>query len=538
MSTPTPGGVAFVSYQLDVMQKLIGYTFTPGHPDEWNHQAIDTLAQTLFAYGVTDVRDLGFYVGTQQGMTPRQVPGGETEAGIWYTTVQEPVTFPVCWFFNRRNNTRVYLGESITDYCQGIAHENESGTYYEPCPVPPNPATDEIGFGPLQVNFPDRWWLTFGVRFVGPDPATAVAVFLPHMGQEKTTWQRLRSGLLFIFGAVAMVVPGIGQAIGSYVFGSLAASYPTLVALTTQTAFNAALGGQDIEHAVGGALAGLAGNVAGGYAGAQINSTLVAKATAAVTTALLKGTDVGQAVSAALAQSGAGVIQSAIESPTPSTKEPPMTFDDTTYDPTAVDTSDYAFGGTIDLGMGFAPQDLTFGLGDVVTFGGDQGQPITFDESGNVVDGSAGVDISSGLPANVPPAAPSDGFDFGDIIAGVTQTAMAALKIYQATRGQTAPVAAVGPSQTVNRNGTVTTRSPDGTVTVGKPPAGTPVAVGDGSLIVNNGDGTYTLIDKNGAQQRVPYGQAPSAGLGGLSSTQLAMLAAGGLGLLFLLKRR
>lgn len=538
-ATPLPGGWEFVAYQLHVMQQLVGYSFAPpGHP-EWNDQAVDTLAQGLFAQGLADVRDLGFYRGVQQGTRPEQVVGGEGESGVWYQTVQVPASWPVCWFFNRRTNASYAnrMGYAITKWCppEGVLVQKEVD-YYEPCPTVPGP-NESIPFGPFTAYLPDRWHVTWSVQFIGTDPATSIPLFVPIVSKEESTWVQLRSAFSFLFGVVAMVVPGIGQAISSYVFGAqLAATYPALVNIATNTAFNAALGGQDIEHAVGRALASYAGGVAGGFTSAQIDSELLARLTAATTTAVLNGDDVARAVSSALLRTSAsGIINMATPSadtpaaPTASTGDP-MFFDDSAPADLSGEPM-FGPGGTYD----YLDQSGAFSDAYSFDFGDFDAGGFDFDAGGSWLDWG---NTSSSAP---PLTAIDDGGDWwDDALAKVTQVAMTALqltKAYQATK--LTPIAAP-PAQTVNKNGTITTRNPNGTVSVARPVTGQPVVAADGTLVVNNGDGTYTTISTTGVATTQSYGATTSSAsslFAGIDS-RLLVMGALGLGALLLLKGR
>jgi hypothetical protein len=539
---PLPGGVEFVAYQLRVEQQLFGYVYVTQRSD-WNDLATQQLAASLFASGITDVRDLAFHRSTESTTVQRSVSfacGQDT-----CTELQSvPVTYEAGWFYNKRTNARIDGIANIVDYCEPGWRDAGDAQYWATCPTLPPPGA-ALQF--RNFDLAERWKCDFLVQFVGDDQ---VAAFVPQVWRETSTWESLRSAIIFWFGAVSFIVPGLGAAIGGYVFGAaFAAAYPAIVSIATNVALNAALGGADIEHAVGRALASYAGAELGGFTGGQFDSDLVGKLTAATTTALLTNADVGQAVASALLRAGAsGTLSTGspaiVSAPAPTSGTAMATNQDdefgnvapsggfVDYLGTPGDVTDVelaALGGSpnLDPGTGFDPG------GQFVDF---STTPQAFDPSG----------MDTGIPdPNAPPLVTGNdgsGWSWDDALAKVTQLALTALqlnKAYQASQGR-APKAP-SPSQTVNKNGTVTTRNPNGTVTTARPVVGQPVVAADGTIVMNNGDGTYTTIDAGGHATNLRYppegSAAASSMFAGLDTATMIRYGVIGLGLVFAVSR-
>lgn len=534
-----------VRRQLDAEKRLFGYTY---HPDPAVDAAFTAeLARVINDMGIGDIRDIGLYTAT----TTRQETGivDYREAGDSGTIpIYGMVTVPTVegYFFNRRTNARLNTSLLVGRVCRETESQTECVDY--PAPDPAGPADF------YTVRGPDRWVGVMRAAFT-PD---GIVFFLPYPYREQSSWQSFREALTFFFGVASFAIPGLGAAIGQYVFGAqVAANYPALVSIATQTAFNAVLGGADIETAVSRALANYAGGGIGDIVGAQFDSQLLGKLTSAATTARLNDADVQQAVSMALLQAGAS---GTIALPTtPATVAPTVTqgdamefdvdlFPTNVYEaqpasepvfadagsaadpygaflPAAFGDGDYMFGGLDPFTSNMADFGDINQAGAPVFGGSDFG---TFDPSG----GDYGVTPT----VSTPPIADS-GTDWDAILSTISKAALTAIQINKAYQSSGAPPIKVAPpSQTVNRNGTITTRTPTGTVATSKLPVGVPYALPDGSLILNNGDGTYQITAPNGAVTRGSYATSAAPG-SGLSTQTALLLAAAGVGAVMLMRK-
>lgn len=559
MAESVPGGWEFVAFQLQREKALFGYRYVAVN-GEWDIEATNKLAQHLYSLGIADIRDLALYIGTER--TPDTTAQESYDCGDGQCTRDVVIpgkVLPVWWLYNRKTNARVASpGESGVPGGCVTRYIGESELPETQCVPQPGP-TGPVAFA--KFTLPDQNGIDFAVQFVSEQK---VAVFVPKFYRRETGWEAFRFGVLFIFSAFALAIPGLGPVISSYVLGtSFVAAYPALASIITQAAFNAVLGGMDIEHAVGRALAGYAGAQAGQFAGGQFDSTLIAKTTAAATTALLTGADVEKAVGMATLQYAGTLTQSLSTAPAPNLQpklEPAMDFDaftaeelvpegfqDLGFDASAFAPDQYLFDNTGVNPDSFVSQQL-----DTSSFGGDSLYDVTFEGSDDFVGPPEAIgDLTTysggALPANLPPQSPSDmvndqGWGWDDALSKVTQAALAALQVYKVYQAVgSPPIKSAGPSQTVNRTtGTITTTSPTGMTSTGKPPVGQPVAAADGSLIVNNGNGTYTVIGTDGSRTTRNYPDAAGTGsmLAGVSNQQLLLYGGLGLGAVFLLMRK
>lgn len=540
-----------VRAQLEAEKRLFGYRY---HPSDAAIDAAltDDLARVINDMGIGDIRDIGLYTGHEAQAVYETVCRDRGDSQECVTEPRE-VSVPVAYFFNRRTNARLHTALVVGEQCR----ELESGRVCDapiPLPAPEGPAAF------YTVRGPDRWVSPMDAGFT----PGGIIYFIPNTYRETSSWQDFRGALTFFFAVASFAIPGLGAAIGQYVFGAqLAASYPALVSVATNTAFNAVLGGADIDDAVKRAVASYAGAGFGDIVGAQVDSSLIGKLTSAATTARLNGTDVQQAVLMASLQAGASgnLLPTAPASVAPTIIDAGETMDEFGTDFDAVNLfpdNVYAFTGgepafadAGDFGVASGDGAYVFDsmgddaygafLGDALDFGAynEGGAPVfggsgdfgAFDPSG----GDYGVTPTGGGGVSTPPV--SAGTDWDGILSTITKAALTAIqinKVYQAT-GSPA-VKAPQPSQTVNANGTITTRTATGTVATSKLPVGAPYAMPDGSLIMNNGDGTYSITSPSGVVTRGAY--AVTAGASGLlGGNNVALLAALGVGAVLLMRK-
>ena len=505
--------------QLDIEKSLFGYQY---HADAALDAAFtDQLAQYLAGQGLGDIRELSFTRQPISGTVFRRVCYSRGDSD---ECVNEPVsvTQPGGWFVNNRSGAK--LARAMTDVsviCEPGPDPNTVNMDWRDCPAVPGEG-DAI---PLWVvNGPDRWVCTFYVAFT-PD---GVAYFLPLSRRQSSSWTDFREALVFFFTVASFAVPGIGAVIGQAVFGAqLAAAYPALVSVATNTIIQTTLSGGDVESAVTRAVAAYAGGLAGGLVGSGVDSAVIGRLSGAATTAALTGGDIKSAVAVALLQAGATMQPSVPDQPA---KGGPMDYGDFNSDT----------GGTVVTPGG--EFDYVFAVGEGTDFGSiNFDAPFSdapIDLSGDPMFGGGGYDV----PANVPPPSPSDGGSWNDALKMISTTALTALQVYKAYQSAGSPAPKSGlPAQTVRSDGTISTRNPNGTTSVSKPAPGQPYVMADGTLVLNNGDGTYTLIASDGTRTTRAYPTPSSGGalaLPGVSGQQWALIAAVGLGALFLMSRK
>jgi hypothetical protein len=172
-------------------------------------------------------------------------------------------------------------------------------------------------------------------------------------------------------------------------------------------------------------------------------------------------------------------------------------------------------------------------------------QPLsTTDAWGGETEGSGG-DSDSSFFSNI---------SFSDVVSGISNTAIALLRVNQAYRAAGSPsiqpatrTTVSGANQTVRADGTIITTDPmTGATTVNRAPVGVPYVLPNGSVVTNNGDGTYTTITTSGARTSQYAPITSSAGsIGGVltGSTMVpgvpnwAIVGGGAVALALLLKR-
>lgn len=348
-------------------------------------------------------------------------------------------------------------------------------------------------------------------------------------------------------------IPGLGQAIGQAVLGTLnITASPAIASFIGQTAVNTVLNGGDVESAIKNnlknQLTGGAGSFVGGEVGSLLNSDIIGKATAAATSAAIAGGDPKAAIVTAMIPYGVQTMEDYVFS---SGDIGGLPADDFAHmDPTSGLTDNYPF----------ETGDYAFTMGDDFSFTSGEGflaDPFAayepdpfFDLNG---DGAVGydsgiVDIDTPIYTMTPDVQITEGesgggFDWSAIADVVTDIAIAAVKVNQAYQQAGRPQVRVsGTSST----GQTTVAKSDGTVVVNGrttvPPRGVPYVTPEGSVIMNNGDGTYTSVSKTGLSVTNRYPQnAPIAGgnvgFGGIDSKTLMIGGAVLVGALLLSRR-
>lgn len=535
--------------QLDAEKRLFGYRY---HSDATIDAAFTSaLAEAIALTGIDDIRNIGLYVGTEKRTAVVDTITHPSETD-WYEPVFGTVDVPVARYFNKLTNAKLQ-GTALPDVFGEVCEARESQDYCQTFTVPP--AEGPAPF--TTVRGPDRWIAEISIAYTpGGFP-----YFLPKPYREQSSWQAFREALVFFFGVASFAIPGLGAAIGTYVFGAqIAAAYPALVAVATNAAFNAVLGGLDIEDAVKRAVASYAGAGIGDIVGAGLDSAVIGKLTGAATVAQLNGGDVQQAVAFAALQAGAsGIMKPPASVPASlTTSEAPKMDDATPFD--SVDMfpgSEYMFdvgtpafassfdasifAGSGDTAYGASLADDGYGMNSAEF--GTAGQPADPVYTGPGA-GDYGV-FNTGGGANLPPAAPSDGFDWDGVLATVSKAALTAIQINKAYQASGSPAPKVPQnSQVVNRNGTITTATPTGGRSTVNLPVGAPYLMADGSMVINNGDGTYSVTSPTGVTTKGNYAANasnvvgfPSLSAGGMDTSTMLMIAAAGVGALLLLRK-
>jgi len=543
---------AFENVRRQIVAELamMGYAFSADAG--LNQRAIDELARIIAGAGIDDIRNIAQFDGSASAsMSDICTTVERGDSSDLVCVPAPPQSFPETWFYDRISNRRLAVGQpgSVEYY-----YEGDNGPFRRWNPADANFGIFAIG------NLGERWFATYHVRFTD----SGIPYFFAEVWRQDSGWIRLRKGVIFVASAIAMGIPGMGAAIGQFVFpSSFVSAYPAVVNVAMNTAFNAVLGGQDIEHAIGRALASYAGAGFGDIVGGQFDSATIARLTGAATTAALNGSDVEMAVGVALLQSGAALANVApVPAPVaaPAIVEGPAMdeFDLFPSNAYTFDTGEPVFSanytdefGTIAsdpygafLGAELSPIDQTnIDLGIESVFGSTDFGSIN--ESGTTIF-SGGGSGDFGTVATSPPPSPTDtgsGWDWDKTIATVSKAALAALQLSKVYQSSSTPAPKTGAAtQTVNRNGTITTTAPTGQRTTAKLPTGTPYVLPDGSLIMNNGDGTYTLTSPSGVTSKGTYSDSatiyPFPGASGGIDAQTAMLlAALGVGAFFMLRK-
>lgn len=381
----------------------------------------------------------------------------------------------------------------------------------------------------------------------------------------------------------------IATKLGASMIGpNLAAQYPALASAIGNTFLQTAANGGDVEKAVTSVATGFVGGQVGSFAQGVSDSQVIGKIAAGATSSIISGGNILPAIASPIISSVANDVISNLSTPSGGSM---MDFDYSgDYDYSSVDVPDvaystdpvfsfdgnfsdmvdYNYAGPIDTGMppiktDFSP-DYFPDAGGVFTFGdfggfGDTSSnyhdPAYDDTSGggdyipglpgvtpeiNFPDSSSIPDPSIFLPdfqtsggSNVPTT--SGGTDWG---AALARLGTIALQVYQQQGNKNIKAVSQsvrlpdGSVQVVNKNGTVTTRTPSGQTTTTQLPPGQPYRFPDGSVVMNNGNGTYTQQTASGQIATQQYGSLGAGGMGGVS---LPILAGGALLLLLVMKK-
>lgn len=399
-------------------------------------------------------------------------------------------------------------------------------------------------------NFDGRFNYFVYLKFT-PD---GYPVFFTLTEDTGSDWVDIRGGLIFVAGiVVSFAFPALGAYIGTAVMGaSAAAAYPLVAAAIGNACVAAVLNGGDIEAAAISAVAGSAGQGVGQFAKAATDSAMIGAAAAAATRALVVGGDIEKAVAGSLVSYGLQNAGSLVSSLQQGVDSMDLFASDNSF------TADGGFnldplaaGPAVSYDYTFDPAGAPMAAGyDFGVTGSTMFDPLYQAPSNLLVE--SGWDYQApdfSTPAmNVPNSPsfgltnqPSVGGDDGDsFFSGLTSAALAALKIYTAVKNTQNPTVVRGITQNANgstvqanSNGTVTTRSVTGQASVTRPAVGQAFILSNGNTMVNNGDGTYSTVTPGGVVTRTAY---PTNGAAGASAIQPWMYAAGGLGLLLLLK--
>lgn len=396
------------------------------------------------------------------------------------------------------------------------------------------------------------------------NPQTKALSIVPRWGSSSDA-AAVRQGVIAFASFFLMVLPmagiSIAATIGNAVLpATLTASYPALASVVGNVAISTALNGGNVGDAVVGALtsgvANWGGAQIGDFAALASESQFVGSLASAATRAVITGGNIGQAVGMAALSEGSKMDFSQF-------------FGDTFNDQAPIDTgivapdlSSIDIANGVDFSTGFNLPQFTTGIdvggGSFVpsldpTVTVDMGvnlEPLRSDVF-NPTTANGGAVVSqlpkttNGTPIVPPVNAPANSpvWSASQVVQGVSNVALSALKIYSAFRNATTPtvqrtarqVNADGSVSIVSDNGLIQTRNVSGQVVSTRPPVGVPQSTITGNMIVNNGDGTYTVATPTGQTQRLAYGTTSGAAAGGGLSP--LMIGGGILAAVLLLRR-
>ena len=377
--------------------------------------------------------------------------------------------------------------------------------------------------------------------------------------------QALQQLATIALAAATFVVPGVNAAIASTIFGPLATAYPALTAAASNVMINTALNGGDVETAVKNTVASYLGQSSGQLVSGLADSQVAGQLAAAAVSAAARGGDVEQAIATTalrLAPAAAVDLFSPAVQPITNTNpvydsptitpavEPAMSIFDIPSSAPVLDDVDYSsfdfspggdFSGfdlySYPLDMSGDPMFDSSALGPnlssldvpmtpgvlsplesdpVSTFSGDSMSDVTntFVPTSAPTFQTLSADESFSGPTEGSSIGSDDGsaffgdVSFRDVVQGISDTAIALLRVNQAYQAAGRPsiqpatrTTVSGANQTVRADGTVVTTDPvTGAVAVNRAPVGVPYALPNGSVVTNNGDGTYTTISSSGAR--------------------------------------
>jgi hypothetical protein len=545
-ATLTPaskGTMAFVRHQLAVLQRLFERPLDvdPG-TNEW---LTDQLAAHIFALS-KDVRDIGKF---EKAPVQEYVKDEHT----YNLVVVEPGT---SHFYDKPSN-RAFVDmwdqrERLTCHDCGSVEQAAMNAHLLP------DVSDNIFFS---VSNSRHYWL-IALIFT----AQGLPFFVAARYRQQTVSDALKELASLVFSAASFVVPGFGQAVAAAILpASFIAAFPGIAAFTSSTVVNTALSGGDVERAVASSLTSFVGAQVGSIVAGVTDAQALGRLAAAGVSASLRGGDIKQAVAMAALQMAPSVVNSFVSSPTmpaslplASTTEASMNFDLPDYGSEIVDPSasfsftanafspsafdvggdGFSFASNFDA-TGMATLDIG-SFGEFADVGGLQGFDLgvsggmSFEPDWSALEGFQVPDFGltaadtnayswstgSALETQVGPDNSGADWSFGDVLKGVTDAAMAVVRVNAAWQASNrppviAPRVTSSPTQRasvpVPSTGSVVTSDPlTGRSVSTRPTPGVPHALPGGGVMINNGDGTYTVSDARGASQTRSYGAASS----------------------------
>lgn len=279
--TPSAALVDHLSRQLELVQKLLGYKY--GRNDAETAVLTRGLATFLASYGVADIRDVAPHRVTIQDWRAEGSVGDLIPAVIAY---------------DKRTGIDLYNYQigNLEDSNYDPPRVYQGYIVYGITETPYWDGASPIPFA--IVELPNRYYCLFSVKWTD----AGIPIFIPDIRRHSSVSQ----DLTMIIGAILMVIPGVNVAVSSFLFGSLAATYPVLTSIATNALLNTALSGGDIEQGIKSALSSYAGGFAGGQLGAAFDSELLARVGSSVTSTALMGGDIESAIQNTLLRYGAG----------------------------------------------------------------------------------------------------------------------------------------------------------------------------------------------------------------------------------------
>jgi len=460
-----------IRQQLDLEKRAFGYTYGPPDTDGY---MTEKLAAHLVRKGVEDIRDISLFDG---GATVPKQFGTNADGSPIMGVAFERVKF----LYDARSGVRLTPAES------GWGGVDDPLVIY--------------------VDGPGKWRVWMHTKFT----TDRVPYFVPEVelmgsaGVFSGAMEGFAPVLPFLAIALAIMVPGLGAAIGSAILpASFIAAAPALVPIIGNVALSTAFNGGDIEAAVIGALTGSLGGAVGGAASTASGSALIGKLAGTATSAALRGGDIKAAVAGTLLSKGAQETMARLGDSWGADAAPVESWE--------------AFDWSVPVPQGdfttYADAQFEFARTSAADyFDPVYDAPATQQASSPYAFDPFGMDKPAALPAPV-----SGGG--GEILVTLTNAALAAIRVNQAYQASKAPAPRTSTAsgttvRTPNANGTVTVRNTaTGQTAIARPEVGVPYTLADGRTILNNGNGTYTMVQRDGATQTLAYSTSSSSSSG------------------------
>jgi hypothetical protein len=385
----------------------------------------------------------------------------------------------------------------------------------------------------------DRKTISVYVKFTDD----GVPYFLVSKRPRSSSTDTFKQFLTLTVVAASFAIPGLGPTLASATMGSFAAAYPAIANAIVQVTLQTALNGGDVEGAVERVAASYLGGQVGNFVEGVSDSAAVARLSSVATSAAVRGESIQDAVEGAALSLAPAVVSDVSSLVTDIASQPDVSainlpegetavsiFDIPMTAPNVYDDYDFDLSDIEAMGEGIELSPDVTHMGNALNVPEfaptlDTGEAFDLDAFFDSPFADSDVTIQTGVPINPPAAiadaapieAPASSFfedvTFESVVDGVTDLAIAAIRVHQAYQAANRPP--VQPVRQTTRAGTVQTARPDGTLTttdpatgrpvVTRPPAGVPYELAGGGVVMNNGNGTYTLVSPDGTSTTRPY---------------------------------